>query len=101
MQKVVLFTLLATLAFTFPASAERYHYNLESGLPDTGISNPLFPAPDSSYSWQSDHLIASPQCPANRCYRHLSERVSAVTGRYPDSLTDHQWALRATLCCPG
>jgi hypothetical protein len=67
MRKVLLFTLLATFAFTLPVSAARYHYNLESGPPTINNSPPNFPPfPAAAYSffWESDHLVASPQCPA-------------------------------------
>ena len=63
--KRTLFTLLATLACTLPVSAARYHYSLESGPPtDQPLSSPPFPAMAFSFSWQSDQLLASPQCPA-------------------------------------
>jgi hypothetical protein len=75
MRRVWLFTLLATFAFTLPASAARYQYNLESGPPDN-TSGPFLPFPTTafSFSWQSDHLIASPQCPA------ASEDISKLPG---------------------
>lgn len=67
MRRYLLFTLLATFAFTLPVSADRYQYNFESGppTPDADIPNStLFPAVAFSFSWQSDQLITSPTCPA-------------------------------------
>jgi hypothetical protein len=63
--KRFLYLLLATFALTLPVSAARYHYDLESGPPNAQLSNPLFPATAFSFSWQSDHLIDSTQCPVD------------------------------------
>src|SRR5262245_19760607 len=64
MRRVLLFALLATFAFTLSVSAERYKYNFESGPPTaTYPPSTPFPAVAFSFSWQSDHLIASPTCP--------------------------------------
>jgi hypothetical protein len=67
MRRDLLFTLLATFAFTLPVSAERYQYHFESGPPTPIADIPnstLFPAVAFSFSWQSDQLITSPTCPA-------------------------------------
>lgn len=62
--KHILYLLLATFALTLPVSAARYHYKLDSGPPKENFPPKPFPATAFSFSWQSDHLLASPQCPA-------------------------------------
>jgi hypothetical protein len=59
MRKIALFTLLATFAFTLPASAARYHYTLNTG-PAVSGETAAFPA--SIFYWESDTLVSPPAC---------------------------------------